>query len=44
MRYRIEMEIESERDEENLALYAEGVLATHLDVLDMRVRTAEGAL
>jgi hypothetical protein len=39
MRYKIELEVESyDRDEENIALYAEGVLANHFDVLDMKVR------
>ncbi len=35
-RYRIDALVESDRDEENLAMYAEGLLS-HLDVKDLSV-------
>ena len=37
MHYRIEALVESDRDEGNLALYAEGVLEGHFDVRDLSV-------
>ncbi len=37
MRYRIEAIVDSDRDEDNVALYAEGVLQGHFDVEDLHV-------
>ena len=37
MHYRIEALVESDRDEENLAMFAEGVLEGSFDVKDLSV-------
>lgn len=37
MRYRIEATIDSDRSEDNVALFAEGVLQGHFDVEDLSV-------
>ncbi|AYD87086.1 hypothetical protein SEA_NICOLETERA_59 [Mycobacterium phage NicoleTera] len=37
IRYRIEATVMSERSEDNVALFAEGVLQGHFDVEDLRV-------
>lgn len=34
MRYVIQVEVESDRDEDNLAMFAEGVLAGHFNLVD----------
>ncbi|AEK07423.1 hypothetical protein ROCKSTAR_58 [Mycobacterium phage Rockstar] len=41
MKYEIKVIVDSERSEDNVALYAEGVLMNHFDVEDLRVRPLE---